>query len=157
MAEPFLQLVVVPTDYTALSLEALDVAVKLAHQCAAQVCLLHVVEVDHWDVPGADFAPGPRDVRDAIHHYRQKLEAHAMLEMKNVLSHRHLSNVTPVVSFGRPAAGILEYTRSVRADLICMGTHGHRPLPHLLMGSTTEGVMRGSTIPVLVVRETDKT
>ena len=37
-------------------------------------------------------------------------------------------------------------------DLVVMGTHGRKALPHLLLGSVAEKVVRASSPPVLTVR-----
>jgi len=39
-----------------------------------------------------------------------------------------------------------------RADVIVMGTHGHRGLSRLLLGSDAEGVLREAGVPLLLVR-----
>jgi nucleotide-binding universal stress UspA family protein len=38
------------------------------------------------------------------------------------------------------------------ADLIVIGTHGRSGFSHLLFGSVAEGVVRGASVPVLLVR-----
>ncbi|MEO7201111.1 MAG: universal stress protein, partial [Candidatus Tumulicola sp.] len=53
---------------------------------------------------------------------------------------------------GVPAFEILRYVTSFDADLIVMGTHGRRGLPHFLLGSVAEVVLRESSVPVLAVR-----
>jgi nucleotide-binding universal stress UspA family protein len=52
-----------------------------------------------------------------------------------------------------PVDGILSIALSDESDLIVMGNHGRRGLSLLIMGSTTEGVLRRRLVPVLVVRE----
>ncbi|HLA64125.1 MAG TPA: universal stress protein [Rhodothermales bacterium] len=47
---------------------------------------------------------------------------------------------------------ILAYAAEVEADLIVMGTHGHRGLRRLMLGSTADFVLRRATCPVLVAR-----
>lgn len=47
--------------------------------------------------------------------------------------------------------GIIAAARAWPCDLIVMGTHGRSGLPHL-MGSTAQGVLRHSQMPVLFVR-----
>lgn len=47
---------------------------------------------------------------------------------------------------------ILQGAKEWGADLIVMATHGRRGVAHLILGSVTEGVIRTSPIPVLVVR-----
>jgi len=51
-----------------------------------------------------------------------------------------------------PAAGVRKAARDTAADLIVMGSHGHRSVRHVLLGSVTETVLRACTIPVLLVR-----
>ena len=53
---------------------------------------------------------------------------------------------------GEPAESILKVADEAGCRLTVMGTHGRRGLGRLFIGSTTEAVLRGSTIPVLTVR-----
>jgi nucleotide-binding universal stress UspA family protein len=52
---------------------------------------------------------------------------------------------------GRPPVEIIKASRRLKADLIVMGTQGHRGTKRLFFGSTADAVLRRSTIPVLVV------
>lgn len=52
------------------------------------------------------------------------------------------------VRIGDPAAEIV-------ADLIAMTTHGRSALGRLLFGSVAEAVLRGSPIPVFLMKMTD--
>jgi nucleotide-binding universal stress UspA family protein len=58
---------------------------------------------------------------------------------------------------GDPAENIVRIARDEQAGAIVMGTHGRRGLGRLVMGSTTEAVLRASDIPVLTIREDSKT
>ena len=51
-----------------------------------------------------------------------------------------------------PAAGVRTAARDRAADLIVMGSHGHRSVRHVLLGSVTETVLRTCAVPVLLVR-----
>ena len=59
--------------------------------------------------------------------------------------------VNSVVAVGKPAAEILRSARRHRADLIVVGTRGMGRLKTLLLGTTAEGVLRRTRIPVLAV------
>jgi len=52
----------------------------------------------------------------------------------------------------RVSEAILDEANAWAADLIVMGTHGRRGISHLALGSDAELVVRGSTVPVLLVR-----
>jgi nucleotide-binding universal stress UspA family protein len=57
-----------------------------------------------------------------------------------------------VVKYGAPADQILKETLENHYDLIVMGTHGYGGIAGALMGSNARRVVRGSKIPVMVVR-----
>jgi nucleotide-binding universal stress UspA family protein len=63
-----------------------------------------------------------------------------------------------VVATGEPVDEIGKAARRHRCDLIVMGTHGLTGADRLFMGSTTQGVLRLTTVPVLAVpsRRSDK-
>jgi nucleotide-binding universal stress UspA family protein len=61
--------------------------------------------------------------------------------------------VEAVVSPGPADRTILRAIEVLRPDLVVMGTHGRSGYNRLLMGSTTEKVVRAAALPLLVVRE----
>jgi nucleotide-binding universal stress UspA family protein len=59
---------------------------------------------------------------------------------------------TKIITYiGDPKTGIVEAATQLQPALIVMGTHGRTGLPHLLLGSTAEYVVRHSPIPVVVI------
>ncbi|MDH3404619.1 MAG: universal stress protein, partial [Acidobacteriota bacterium] len=48
---------------------------------------------------------------------------------------------------------ILAHAREMEADLIVMGTHGHRGPARFVLGSVAEKVIRGADCPVLTLRQ----
>jgi nucleotide-binding universal stress UspA family protein len=60
-----------------------------------------------------------------------------------------------LVRRGDATEAILCTADEVEADLIVVGTHGHRGLDRLLCGSVAESVLQRSSRPVLVVRQPD--
>ena len=59
--------------------------------------------------------------------------------------------VRTVQSTGQPAADILMNATACKADYIVIGSHGHGVAYDLLIGSTTQGVLRKARCPVLVI------
>ena len=57
------------------------------------------------------------------------------------------------VAIGKPAPEILREAHATNADLIVIGSHGRSGLQKMFFGSTTERVLRETTVPVLVTRE----
>ncbi len=61
------------------------------------------------------------------------------------------------VALGKSSAKeIIKAESEVGADLVAMSTHGRHGLSRLAFGSVTDKVLRGSTVPVLVVRMPEK-
>lgn len=60
--------------------------------------------------------------------------------------------VDPVIRLGDPASEILDATKRHGVDLLAMSTHGRSGPSRWVMGSVTEKVLRGATVPMLVVR-----
>jgi nucleotide-binding universal stress UspA family protein len=54
-----------------------------------------------------------------------------------------------------PVAGIISATEKNASDLVIMGTHARSGVARTFLGSTTEGVLRLSSVPVLTVRTLD--
>ena len=88
--------------------------------------------------------------RDATTYLRADAEAY-LEEVARPLAERGFDVQTLVVE-GEPAEAIRGAAAESGADLIVMGSHGHSQVRHFLLGSVTEAVIRGSEIPVLVVR-----
>ena len=135
-----------PIDFSEPSLAALDIALKMAQQNDAALCLLNVAPVP---AGAAGFQPVPMDPYPVVEKdSREQLEKLARERMPAAVR-----SETMVIS-GDPAERVLETARSIKADLIVMGTHGRRGLSHLVLGSVAERVVRESPIPVLTARST---
>ncbi len=60
--------------------------------------------------------------------------------------------VRTVVGHGEVVGTILAQAKELGCDLIVMATHGHHLLTRGVLGCVSEGIWRGSPIPVLTVR-----
>ena len=54
-----------------------------------------------------------------------------------------------------PLVEIIKTARKDDIDLIIMGSHGRTGLPHVLIGSVAERVVRKAHCPVLIVKDKD--
>jgi nucleotide-binding universal stress UspA family protein len=105
-----------------------------------------------------------RDLEYALHPIydsQQEPNERAALEMTLLPDQQQLQRdgyiVTSLVRFGEPAEEIADLARCANVDIVAMATHGQTGLRHLLMGSVAEQVLRDLTIPVLLIRPTDRT
>jgi nucleotide-binding universal stress UspA family protein len=132
-----------PTDFSEHSRSAFQTACFLAHECAARLVVLHVVEPPATITGGT--AAGPLVAEELpLHEAHQHLRGVRPLDPDLAVEHR--------LEVGYPAETILAVARQLRADLIVMGTHGRRGFGRLVMGSVAEQVLREATCPVLTLK-----
>ena len=138
--------VLCPIDFSDHSLAALNLALKVTQQNDAKLYLLNVAPVP---AGAAGFQPVPMDAYPF--HEEDRHEELAELARERIPA--AVRYETLVIS-GDPAERVLETARGLAADLIVMGTHGHRGLTRLVLGSVAERVVRESPVPVLSVHVT---
>lgn len=80
---------------------------------------------------------------------------HEFSRYSDILS-THGCLVRFAVEYGQPGAVITAYAQEHRVDMIVIGSHGTSSIPQLLVGSTTETVMRHAPCPVLVMKNPEK-
>ena len=134
--------ILVPTDGSSQSDAALDHAVTLAHHHDATIHILYVADTNRDSLT----AQGG-EVVDALELEGDRITSEAVERVEPGV------DVVDTVEAGDPVETILDYAASVGAELVVMGTHGRRGLDRYLLGSTTERVVRLSSIPVLTVGE----
>lgn len=60
-------------------------------------------------------------------------------------------SVKPLLAEGSLSAAVQRWTAAHGIDLVVIGTHGRRGLPHFLLGSAAEAIFRTAVCPVLTV------
>ena len=145
--------ILVTTDFSEISLEALPGAVELASHFKAELLLVHVLPVDTptpWDIPPyADFGLASLPLPDYETQVRQEVERQlAMVAAK----HAQGVTVRGLVGRGDAAAEIGRMATAEQADLIVLATHGWTGWRHLVFGSVAEKVLREAPCAVLSVR-----
>jgi nucleotide-binding universal stress UspA family protein len=152
MAPP-IRRILVPTDFSEHSRQALERALELAERMGATIDLLHV-----WDTPGhlepfaADMLPEPPGAN---------LETLGLAQAGRLLhawSEQYASRSVPLhVHLARgPAADTILLFASNGYDLLVMGTHGRTGLARLMMGSVAQKVARRAPCPVMTVHASEE-
>jgi nucleotide-binding universal stress UspA family protein len=74
--------------------------------------------------------------------------------LADAVSRCAVAKVTPITEMvhDTPVPAILAAAKKHACDLIVMGTHGRTGIGRFFLGSTTEGVLRQSDVPVLTIR-----
>jgi nucleotide-binding universal stress UspA family protein len=138
--------IAVALDGSDAAQEAFAVALQLAKTERAEVGVCSVV--DPIVIAGTS-PPSP-----AIGLVIREMEVEARRLVTEAVERAHQAGIraSGQARNGVPAFELLRYANAFDADLIVMGTHGRRGFKHFLLGSVAEVILRGASIPVLVVR-----
>jgi nucleotide-binding universal stress UspA family protein len=136
-----------PIDFSDFSTAAYQYALSLADYYKASLVALHVVE--HWKYPFADYAACEVDYQK----FSKALNEGGEVRLRRFAKENSATGVEPrlVVHQGNAPSCILSFAEKQQMEVIVMGTHGRRGFDRVVLGSTTDRVMRQATCPVLVV------
>src|SRR5260370_35275565 len=142
-----IKLILCPIDFSEFSIRAYYYALSLAERYRAKVVAQHIVEL--WRYPYADYAASVGDYDKFCRALREGGKEQLQKFVKN---HTH-DETQPklVVHQGTAPDSILSFAQAEKTDVIVMGTHGRRGFDRLMLGSTTDRVMRRASCPVLAV------
>jgi nucleotide-binding universal stress UspA family protein len=139
--------VLVPIDFSAGSLRALDYALGMV-DAGGEVYLLHVIDAEFLARVSDE---GFSDAEAA----RARMQRKAEERLREIAKERSgaAARIEPMVVVGKPFAEILRIASDLDFSLIVMGIRGrHRGgIEEILFGSTAEKVLRGARIPVVCV------
>ena len=136
--------ILVPLDGSPIAEAALAPAVEVAREKNATLVLLRATEAHTL-------------FRDAVEAQTAAVrEAEDYLDgVRDRLMRDGLANVQVSAWYGLPAEAIIEAARYRNADLIVMSSHGRSGLGRLVLGSVAEMVLRGTRVPILLIRPGD--
>ena len=142
--EPYRR-VLVPVDFSARALEALEFARRVAPQ--AEFVLLHAFEVPF---EGKLRYAGVEE--SALSSLRVNARREAGAQMNELVARAGVdeNRVRRIVVHGEATTQILEQEQEQDCDLIVIGKRGHGLLGEMLLGSVTKHVLARSTADVLV-------
>ena len=141
--------ILVPLDGSELAESALPHARELAKAFGARVTLFSVVEpIGLYSQPGK---VGPvisvtLNIQEEMAKLREYLE--------NMVRDFKEAGVEAqaVVREGDAASQICDFARETGTDVIVMSTHGRSGIRRWVYGSVADRVLRGATVPVLLIR-----
>ncbi len=140
-----LEKIVVATDFSEGSDRAIDYALGLAEKAKAEVVVVNAFGITVLQLPDGAWIPQPEVIANLSNVAQQALDSTI------AKARARYALVTGILREGDPREEIEAVAALVGADLIVIGTHGRRGVKRWLLGSVSEGVVRSSTIPVLVV------
>jgi nucleotide-binding universal stress UspA family protein len=141
-----LKTILVPSDFSDCSDEALRYGLELARRFDARLHLLHVVQdpvAQPWAAEGFSVP-----LFEVVEQWQKQAEE----RLRAAVPDADKGRVTVAAVVATPYAEILDYASAHEVDLIVMGTHGRGGVSHMLLGSIAERVVRRAPCPVLTVR-----
>lgn len=144
------RMVLATTDFSDTAGYAVERAAMLAARCGARLGIANVISRGTLNALHDLMAPDSSDeLEDAL-----VQDALAQLhQLADGVGERHGVDVEVSVSAGSVLREIDTYADAIKADLLVLGAHGASLVRDLLVGSTTERVLRRTRRPMLVVRQ----
>ena len=144
------QNILVPVDGSDISLSAVKNAAQIAQAFDGQLTLISLVTEDPF--AEADFYyPSP-----IMKEYFVQAYANAEKSLKQaqaIANENGITANTQIVKGNVSEEGIIETAEKLKIDLIVMGSHGRKGFQKFLLGSFAQDVLKGTKLPVLIVKE----
>jgi len=142
-----LKSILCPIDFSDFSAAAYQHALSLAEYYKARLVALHVVEL--WKYPFADYAGQEADYGK----FSEMMSEGGEMQLHQFTQQYSVGRIQPelVVDQGNAPRCILSFAQKENIEGIVMGTHGRSGFDRLVLGSSTDRVIRKAACPVLVV------
>lgn len=139
-APPNIRRILVTTDFSEGTSDAMAYALSIAQECQAKVTLLHVVHDVAADVSGKYLEPLLRGIDAEL----QKMVPEDALDWCDVETR---------IEAGLPHQFIPKFLQSGKFDLLVMNIHGKSMVDRALLGSTAERTVRAAAeiCPVMLI------
>jgi universal stress protein A len=142
--------ILVPIDFSDMSIGAIQPAKNLARRFNASVHLVHV----HWFDYPAGFTALPGPVPGLSTTVQKEVERSLTARLQEVASEFELPPANCHLCIGAPVFDEISHlAQELPADLIVTSTHGYGGVKHFFLGSTAERLVQHAPCPVLVSRK----
>lgn len=149
--------IVVPLDGSTFAEQALPHAQAIAEPGEAEIHLVSIAPLlEDQGLAVVDLYPVYvyRDYLVDQTQEARRIRTELQVYLEQVAARVHAAGFQALVSirFGQPADEILAYALEHGCDMIVMSTHGRSGVGRWVYGSVADKVLRGSKIPILLVR-----
>lgn len=137
--------ILVPTDFSPLSDNAVKYAGELCKQISAQMVLLHVLQINSTDLQmSVTYA-------DEMMLEQQKMAQTKLDTAKAFVRHNYAVSVEGVSVFGAIAEEIANYAAENNVELVIMSTHGMTSFLDRIFGTNTSATIQRIKTPLLII------
>jgi nucleotide-binding universal stress UspA family protein len=140
--------ILVPVDLSRATTRVCDAACALTKLIGARIVLFNVVQLPVMLLNDVYALDAGALAETAV--AGEKFAARKLRALGRRCEKRRV-RVQTVQRTGEPVTEILARAAAEKAAYLVLGSHGHGAAYDLLVGSTTQGVLRGALCPVLVV------
>jgi nucleotide-binding universal stress UspA family protein len=137
--------ILVPTDFSETSKNAVDYAVELAKVMPAKIMLLHAYHVPVITADATIIVPSMYEIKESGIECLEKIKTEVLQKNDNKIT------VDYCCIEGFAVDEINRYTETNPVELIVMGMQGAGYLVEKLIGSVTTALLRESNCPVLAI------
>jgi nucleotide-binding universal stress UspA family protein len=138
--------ILLPIDFSGASIKILQYAVFLAEKYNAKIFIVSVMEYPYTISGRPHFRPNDEYGEQMIRIAEKKM-ASFIEENRDLMP----VSLESSILFGHVAERIISYAEMESFDLIIIGTHGHKGLEKMLLGSVAEKVIKLAPCPVLTI------
>jgi len=147
--------VLIALDYDPTAQKVAEQGYSLAKSLEAEVILLHVV-TDPVYYTSTEYSPimGFNDYAGISPFQLENIEGliHAsQLFLDKTKLHLKDQTIQTAIKEGDVADAVLKAAKDFHADMIVMGTHSHKWLESIVLGSVTSDVVNRSRIPLFII------
>ena len=143
--------ILAPIDFSEHSMDAMRAAMELAKDLGAEVHLMHVIAPHHHFIP-LPLATSAEESRELVREAAMIEQAEQELARIKKDDFGDSKKVQTFAVVGHPVQKLADYAKEQSIDLIVMSTHGRSSVEHMLLGGTTEKLVRNAPCSVLVIR-----
>lgn len=136
----------VAIDFSEITDLILQKAKEIALKSRAKVWLIHVVQPEP-DYIGYDV--GPESERDFL--AKKFHEKHRQLQNLAAELAGDGIQITPLLLQGPTVSTLLNEAEKLKVDMIVVGSHGHGTMFNILVGSVSKGLLKKTSIPILII------
>lgn len=154
--------VLIALDYDPTAKKVAELGYSFAKSMDADVILLHIIS-DPVYYSTTAYSPilgltDPIEMEPQLLPGVDGLKNAAQIFLDKIKQHLGDEHIQTLLKEGDFAETILKTAKSLHADVIVMGSHSHKWLENILMGSVTQEVLRNTSLPLFIIptKKSDK-
>jgi nucleotide-binding universal stress UspA family protein len=142
--------ILVPVDFSDLSIDIVEMAGKFALAFDSKVWIIHV---DARQPYYMTTEAGPEIINDMRYEERNRMERD-LQSMEEYLRRKGVNAESKLLQ-GKIVSTILDQCRQLEIDMVVIGSKTFGVFSRTFLGSVSEGVLRKADCPVLILSEHD--